>query len=1017
MSWIGKAVRRKEDGRFLTGKGRYTDDIVLPDMTFAVFVRSPMANAKITGLDTSDAEAVDGVIAVYTGADLASESVGSVPCGWQITSKDGSAMVEPPHPAVAVDTVRYVGDIVAIVVAETKNAARQAAGLVDVDYEAEPAVPDLATAMAGSGGVVHPEAPDNVCFDWHLGETDPVDAAFAAAAHVVEMEIHNQRLVPNAMEPRASIGQYEAATDMTTLYTTSQNPHLTRLLLGAFVLGIPEHKLRVVAPDVGGGFGSKIFHYAEEVCVTWAARKLQRPVKWTATRTEAFQSDAHGRDHISTARMALDADGRFLGLHVSTNANMGAYLSTFAPAVPTWLYGTLLAGVYKTPAVYVETKAWFTNTAPVDAYRGAGHPEATYLLERLVDQCARQLGMDRLEIRRLNMITPDMFPYQTPVALEYDIGDYQACMDAALEASDWAGFPARKAESASRGMLRGIGISTYVEACGIAPSALVGALGARAGLYESATIRVHPTGSVTVFTGTHSHGQGHETAFAQLVAEAFGIDIDAVNIDHGDTSNSAFGMGTYGSRSLSVGGSAIRKAADKIVDKGKKIAAHLMEADVDDVEFTEGNFRVKGTDREVPFGQVALTAYVPHNYPIETLEPGLEESAFYDPKNFTFPGGAHVIEVELDPETGFVTLCNVTVADDVGTVVNPMIVEGQIHGGLAQGIGQALFEGAQYDANGQLVTASYMNYTMPRAADFPFFNAGIHVTPCTHNPLGAKDVGEVGSIGVPPAVINAVLDALRPHRHRLGHPARRGPALRRGQGRDSRARAPGGPHRRRPGPQPRHHRRRDGARRAPGRLPGCRAGARRHRAHRPAADPRRRVLRGPLHDGARGGGDHHLGQLPHPAEGGLREVPPSRLEVPHRGRLPGRLRRRRAGGHHRRWRPRLPPVRPRGGARCRPLRRRGGRGWRECRGPAVRRRLLGRVPRPPHQGDDQAGARRAVATSRGRSAGTRRRCCRHHRRRGPDRRPAGPRSGRDWRRRCAARPRPTPSRWRAARWW
>lgn len=761
MAFIGKPVRRKEDKRFLTGRGRYTDDIVLPRQTYAAFVRSPIAHGRITGIDTSEAEAVPGVIAVYSGADLKADQVGSVPCGWQITSKDGSVMVEPPHPAMADEVVRHVGDMVAVVIAETQRAARDAAELVDVDYEALPAVASLEQAVAGDNAVWS-DAPDNVCFDWHLGEKDPVDAAFASADRIVEVQIRNQRLVPNPMEPRCSIGDYDSAKDETTLYTTSQNPHLTRLLLGAFVLGIPEHKLRVVAPDVGGGFGSKIFHYAEEVVVTWAARKLARPVKWTSTRTEAFQSDAHGRDHISTARMAMDADGNFLGLHIQTAANMGAYLSTFAPAVPTWLYGTLAAGVYKTPAIYVETKAYFSHTCAVDAYRGAGRPEMTYLIERLVEQCAIESGIDRVALRRQNMITPDMFPYQTPVALEYDIGDFQACLDAALEEADWAGFDARRTESAANGKLRGIGISTYVEACGIAPSALVGALGARAGLYESATVRVHPTGSVSVFTGTHSHGQGHETAFAQLVADAFGIDVDAVNIEHGDTSNTAFGMGTYGSRSLSVGGSAIRKATDKIVAKGKKIAAHLMEADVNDVEFSEGNFRVKGTDKEVAFGQVALTAYVPHNYPIEELEPGLEESAFYDPKNFTFPGGCHIIEVEIDPDTGMVELKQVVVTDDVGTVVNPMIVEGQIHGGLAQGIGQALFEGAQYDENGQLVTASYMNYTMPRAADFPFFKAGIHVTPCTHNPLGAKGVGEVGSIGVPPAVINAVLDALRP---------------------------------------------------------------------------------------------------------------------------------------------------------------------------------------------------------------------------------------------------------------
>ncbi|MEN0068100.1 MAG: xanthine dehydrogenase family protein molybdopterin-binding subunit [Myxococcota bacterium] len=759
MAYVGQRIARKEDDRFITGRGRYTDDIVLPGQTFAVFVRSPYAHATIKSVDTSAAMARPGVHAIYTGNDIAQDEVGGVPCGWQITNKDGSVMVEPPHPAIVQSTARHVGDIVAMVVAETKQAAKDAAAAVIVDYDEQTAVANLEQAIAGNAKVWD-DAPDNVCYDWHLGEPEPVEQAFANAAHVVEIDLVNNRVIPNAMEPRAANGHYDPATDMTTLYTTSQNPHLIRLLLGAFVLSIPEHKLRVVAPDVGGGFGSKIFHYAEEILVTWASRKLKVPVKWTAERSESFMSDAHGRDHITKCRLALDAEGKFLALHEQTAANMGAYLSTFAPAVPTWLHGTLMAGVYTTPAIYVEVKAYFTHTCPVDAYRGAGRPEATYILERLVDKAAAQLGMDRIEIRRKNFIRD--FPYQTPVALEYDVGDYDACLDQALEASDWAGFEARRAEAKSRGKLRGIGISTYVEACGIAPSALVGALGARAGLYESSTIRVHPTGSVTVFTGTHSHGQGHETTFAQIVADAFGIDIANVTIDHGDSANSAFGMGTYGSRSLAVGGSAIAKAANKIVEKGKKIAAHLLEASADDIVFEGGQFKVAGTEKAVGFGDVALTAYVPHKYPIEELEPGLEESAFYDPKNFTFPGGSHVVELEIDPETGMVELCQVVVADDIGTVINPMIVDGQIHGGLAQGIGQALYESCHYDERGQLVTGSYMNYTMPRAADFPNFTTGLHITPCTHNPIGAKGVGEVGSIGVPPAVINAVIDALKP---------------------------------------------------------------------------------------------------------------------------------------------------------------------------------------------------------------------------------------------------------------
>jgi carbon-monoxide dehydrogenase large subunit len=564
------------------------------------------------------------------------------------------------------------------------------------------------------------------------------------------------------MEPRAAIGDYDPGADFTTLYTTSQNPHLTRLLLGNFVLGIPEHKLRVIAPDVGGGFGSKIFHYAEEAIVTWASRKLGRPVKWTAERSESFMSDAHGRDHVSHAKLALDADGNFLGLRVQTVANLGAYLSTFATAVPTYLYGTLLSGCYKTPAIYCEVRAVFTNTVPVDAYRGAGRPEAAYLLERLVEKAARELGVDRVELRRRNFIPEDAFPYQTPVALEYDIGQYEATLDMALDASDWKGFEARRDEARARGKLRGIGLSTYVEACGLAPSKLAGEIGARAGLYESALVRVHPTGTVTVFTGSHSHGQGHETTFAQIVADRLGLSVDQVEVEHGDTDRIPFGMGTYGSRSLAVGGSAIVRALDKIVDKGEKIAAHMLEASASDIELEGGAFRVAGTDRSVSFGDVAFAAYVPHDYPLEELEPGLEESAFYDPANFTYPGGCHIVEVEIDPETGEVEVVEVTAADDVGTIINPMIVEGQIHGGLAQGIGQALHEVCVYDDDGQLLTGSYLNYTMPRAADFPMFQVGNHVSPCTHNPLGAKGVGEVGSIGVPPAVINAVLDALAP---------------------------------------------------------------------------------------------------------------------------------------------------------------------------------------------------------------------------------------------------------------
>ena len=755
--FIGASLKRKEDARFLTGRGRYTDDINLPGQLYAHLLRSTVAHANLASVDTSAAEAAPGVHAVFTGADM--EHVGGVPTGWLIHSKDGSPMVEPKHPAMAIGKVRHVGEIVAIVVAETRDQAREAAALIEIDYQELPAAASLEAARADGAPLVWDEADGNLCYDWEVGDRAAAEGAIAGAAHVVSIDVVNQRLVPNAIEPRAAIGNFDPTTGVYTLYTTSQNPHLIRLLLGAFVLGLPEHKLRIVAPDVGGGFGSKIPHYAEEAILTWTAGQLGRPVKWTSDRSEAFVSDTQGRDHISTATLGLDEDGRFVGLKVSTQANLGAYLSTFATCVPTYLYGILFAGPYTTPAIYVEVEGVFTNTVPVDALRGAGRPEATYLLERLVDKAAAATGIDRVDIRRRNFIRE--FPYQTPVALQYDQGDYDATLDLALEASDWDGFEARRNEAASRGKLRGIGISTFIEACGIAPSAVVGSLGARAGLYEVGSVRVHPTGSVSVFTGTHSHGQGHETTFAQIVAETLGVDFEAVDVVHGDTNAIPFGMGTYGSRSLAVGGTAIYNAVQKVIAKGRKIAAHLLEASEEDIEFADGNFTVAGTDRSKSIGDVALTAYVPHNYP-EGLEPGLEETAFYDPLNFTFPAGTHIAEVEVDPETGEVELVSVTGADDVGRIINPMIVNGQLHGGLAHGIGQALLEHCEYDAEGQLVTGSYMNYTMPRAGDLPNFNINHNTTHCTHNPLGVKGVGEVGSIGVPPAVINAVVDALSP---------------------------------------------------------------------------------------------------------------------------------------------------------------------------------------------------------------------------------------------------------------
>lgn len=763
-SGIGASSKRREDVRFLTGKGQYTDDINILHQTYAHFVRSDVAHGKINGIDTSAAAAMPGVVRIFTGADF--EGVGGIPCGWGITDRNGEPMQEPAHPVLAQGKVRHVGDPYAVVVAETLEQARDAAEAIVADIEELPAVVDMAAALVDGSTKVHDDLTSNLCYDWGFVEEnrDAVDAAIKGAHHVTTLELRNNRLIANPMEPRVAIGDYNQANEEHTLYTTSQNPHVIRLLMGAFVLGIPEHKLRVVSPDVGGGFGTKIFHYAEEAFCTFAAKAINRPVKWTSTRSEAFISDAHGRDHVTKIELAMDKDGKFLAVRTDTMANMGAYLSTFAPSVPTWLHGTLMAGNYTTPLVYVNVKAVFTNTVPVDAYRGAGRPEATFQLERVIDKAAREIGVDPIELRRRNFIQPDQFPYATPVAVEYDTGNYDATMDKLIEMADFEGFAARKAESASRGKLRGLGVNAYIEACGIAPSNLVGQLGARAGLYESATVRVNATGSISVYTGSHSHGQGHETTFPQVIASMLGIDEGQIDIVHGDTSKIPMGMGTYGSRSLAVGGSAMVRATEKIIAKAKKIAAHLMEAAEGDIELADGQFSVAGTDKSVAWGDVCLAAYVPHNYPLEEMEPGLEETSFYDPANFTYPAGAYACEVEVDPDTGKVEVLAFSAADDFGNVINPMIVEGQVHGGLAQGIGQALLECAVYDDNGQLLSGSYMDYAMPRAADVPFYNVDHSCqTPCTHNPLGVKGCGEAGAIGSPPALVNAVVDALADH--------------------------------------------------------------------------------------------------------------------------------------------------------------------------------------------------------------------------------------------------------------
>ncbi len=760
--FIGKSIKRREDARFLTGKGKYTDDIKLPNMAHAAFVRSPYAHARILNVDTTAAKIAEGVVAVYTAADGPGDY--GVPCGWQVNFKNGDTMREPQHPLLAKGKVRHVGEPVAIVIAESLALARDAAELVDVEYEELPAVTNPKAAMQAGAPLVHDDFPDNAAFDWCIGnDRAEVEAALDNAYHVTELEFINQRLAPNAIEPRSYIADYDVNGDKWTLYTSTQNPHLIRLLLCAFVLGIPEHKVRVVSYDVGGGFGSKIYHYIEEALLTWVSKQIARPVKWTADRSEAFLMDAHGRDHVVKSKMGFDKEGNIVAHLTDEYCSMGAYLSTFAPAVPTYLHGTLFQGLYKTPLIHVNVTAPFTHTCSVDAYRGAGRPEATYLIERLVSKGAKEMGMDPAEIRYKNFIPPfdgvNQPGYQTQVALQYDSGNYAPVLEKALEAIGYEDF--RKEQEAARkeGKLLGLGISTWIEGCGIAPSAVVGALGARAGLYEVGHVRVQPTGKVSVYTGAHSHGQGHETVFAQFVADKLGIPMDDVEIVHGDTEQVAFGMGTYGSRSLAVGGSAIIKSIDKVLEKGAKIAAHKLEAAVEDLEYAEGKWTVKGTDKSIAFGDVSLTAYVPHDYP-EGLEPGLDFSSFYDPSNFTFPFGAHLAIVEVCAETGKVTIKRFVTCDDVGNIMNPMIVDGQIHGGVVQGIGQALLEEVVYDESGQMITGSYMDYAMPRADNVPMIETHNTVTPCPHNPLGAKGAGEAGTIGSTPAVVNAVIDAL-----------------------------------------------------------------------------------------------------------------------------------------------------------------------------------------------------------------------------------------------------------------
>ncbi|MCE7986045.1 MAG: xanthine dehydrogenase family protein molybdopterin-binding subunit [Caldilinea sp. CFX5] len=757
--YIGKSMKRVEDPRFIQGKGKYVANLQLPGMLHAAIVRSPHAHATINHIDASAALAMPGVVAVFTGADLAADGVGGLPCGF-----NPPGIKTAPHPALAIGKVRHVGDGVAVVIAENRYAAQDAAEAVQVDYTPLPAVVDAKKAAEPGAPQLHEEIPNNTSFYWALGNRDEINRAFAAADHVVELDLINQRLIPNAMEPRACVAQYSDFSDELTIWTTSQNPHIIRLLLSLATLHVPENKLRVISPDVGGGFGSKIFHYAEEVIVPWAARKLNRPVKWVATRSEAFVTDAHGRDHVTTAKLALKNDGTIVGLDVTTYANMGAYLSTFAALIPTAIYITLFSGLYKIPVIFGESYGTMTNTVPVDAYRGAGRPEASYVLERLVDIAARDLKMDPIELRRKNFIQPHEFPYQTPVALLYDSGDYDKLFDKAVEVSNYSELLRQRDAARAAGKLVGVGVSGCIEASGLGPSKVVISLGAGVGLWESGSIRVHPTGKVSVFTGSHAHGQGHETTFAQIVADELGIPIGDVEIIHGDTGRTPFGLGSYGSRSASVGGSALVRSAEKIRNKLIKMAAFQLEAAEEDVVYdrTTGKAHVKGSpDKAKSFVELSVGTLTAHQLP-EGMEPGLEETTFYDPANFTFPNSAHIAMVEIDRATGEVKLTHYTSVDDVGNVINPLIVEGQMIGGVAQGVGQALWEHGVYDEGGQLLSGSMMDYAMPRADGFPMMNTDRIETPSPHNPLGVKGAGEMGTIASTVTVANAVMDALAP---------------------------------------------------------------------------------------------------------------------------------------------------------------------------------------------------------------------------------------------------------------
>ena len=756
---FGSGIRRREDPRLITGSATYTHDIELPRMAHAVMLRSSHAHARITRIDTERARAVPGVLAVYTGADIEG-ALQPMPCAWLLPDSD---LKVAAYPCIAKDVVRYTGDIVAVVVAERPWQGHDALDLIEVDYEPLPAVTDPEAAAADGAPQLHADIEGNRAFHWVVAGGD-VDAAFAEAEAngvVIRERILQQRLIPNAMEPRGAVAQYSRPTGELTLWNTTQNPHIVRFLCSV-VTGIPEDKLRVIAPEVGGGFGSKIAAYPADFITVFCSKQLGRPVKWIETRSENYQATTHGRDHVQDVELAATKDGRITGLRCTVHAGMGAYLSTAAPGIPTILHGLMLSGCYTIPALKEDVYGVYTNGVPVEAYRGAGRPEATFMLERVIDMLAGELGMDPAEVRRRNFIPKFDDGHEVVTTLNYDSGDYPGALDKLLEHTGYAALRERQKAGPSNGKHLGLGLSSYVEICGLGPSQVAGAIGFQGGLWESAIVRFHPTGKVHVFIGASPHGQGEETTFAQIVASEIGVDADDVKIFHGDTDATPMGWGTYGSRTTAVGGAALAVAVRKIRDKAKVLAAHLLEASVDDMEYEDGKFFVKGSpDKAKTIQDIALMANVAWDLP-EGMEAGLEASTFYDPPNFVFPYGAHLAVVEVDAATGEVELKGYTALDDCGPQINPTIVEGQVHGGVVQGIGQALWEGAAYDDSGQLVTGSMLDYALPRADRLPPIDVISTVTRSPHHPLGVKGIGEAGTIASTAAVYNAVMDALKP---------------------------------------------------------------------------------------------------------------------------------------------------------------------------------------------------------------------------------------------------------------